>query len=154
MAVPNRQVVLRDLGDARLWHASHHRSIERRARAAVRRGPRAHTATLAVVAGAGAALAPAAALAEPASGGSVAAAQKALGVDADGVVGPKTRAAIRKFQRSHGLKATGRPDHAPLQALGGGGDGPTSAAPAAEGPGLTLREGQKALGITADGRMG
>src|SRR4051812_8402057 len=151
----SRHAVSRDMGDARLWHASHHRSLERRARAAARRSPRAGTATLAVVAGAGAALAPAAALAAPASGGSVVAAQKALGVDADGVVGPKTRSAIRRFQRSHGLPVTGRLDKATLQALGGGGDGPSAAqAPASDGPGLTLREGQRTLGITADGRMG
>src|SRR4051794_38951643 len=151
----SRHAVSRDMGDARLWHASHHRSLERRARAAARRGPRAHTATLAVVAGAGAALAPAAALATPASGGSVVAAQKALGVDPDGVVGPKTRAAIRKFQRSHGLPVTGRLDQATRQALGGGGDGPTTPAPAAPpGPGVTPPHGPKGLGITADGRMG
>jgi cell wall-associated NlpC family hydrolase len=154
MAVPKGASV-RDLGDARLWHASHHRSLERRARAAARRGPRAHTATLAVVVGAGAALAPAAALAAPASGGQVVAAQKALGVDADGVIGPQTRKAIRKFQRSHGLPVTGRLDTATLQALGGGGDGPTTADKAKDrGPGMTLAQGQKALGITADGRMG
>ena len=155
MAVSNRDVV-RDLGDARLWHASHHRSLERRARAAVRRGPRAHTATLAVLAGAGAALSPAAALAGPTSKGSVVAAQKALGVDADGVMGPQTRKAIRKFQRSHGLPVTGRLDTATQEALGGGGDGPTTddAAAKDQGPGMTLAQGQKALGITADGRMG
>src|SRR4051794_2722955 len=151
----SRHAVSRDMGDARLWHASHHRSLERRARAAARRSPRATTATLAVVAGAGAALAPPAAPPPPASGGSGAAAQKALGVDADGVMGPKTRSAIRRFQRSHGLPVTGRLDKATLQALGGGGDGPTTAqAPTPDAPGLTLREGQKALGIKADGRMG
>src|SRR4051812_3011951 len=146
MAVQKRHVVSRDLEDARLWHASHHRSLERRARsAAPRRRPHA---TLAVVVAAGAALAPAAALAAPATGGPVAAAQKALGIDADGVLGPQTRRAIRRFQRSHGLPVTGRLDAATQQALGGGGDGETAA------PGMTLREGQQALGIKADGRMG
>ena len=37
----------------------------------------------------------------------VKAAQRALGVRADGVVGPKTRRAIRRFQREHGLDVDG-----------------------------------------------
>jgi peptidoglycan DL-endopeptidase CwlO len=44
--------------------------------------------------------------------------QRALGVTADGVVGPHTRAALRRFERMHGLPADGRPDAAVLKALG------------------------------------
>jgi hypothetical protein len=38
---------------------------------------------------------------------SVRALQKKLGVSADGVYGPKTRAAVKRFQRSHGLAVDG-----------------------------------------------
>lgn len=48
----------------------------------------------------------------------VRAAQRKLGVKADGVVGPVTRKAIRRYQRKEDLKATGRLDVATLRALG------------------------------------
>lgn len=48
----------------------------------------------------------------------VAAAQEKLGVAADGVIGPVTRAAIREYQRAHDLKVTGRLDKKTLSALG------------------------------------
>ena len=44
--------------------------------------------------------------------------QSALGVSADGVVGPQTRAALRSFEAGHGLTADGRLGPATLQALG------------------------------------
>ena len=44
--------------------------------------------------------------------------QRALGVRADGILGPKTRRAIKRFQRTNGLAATGRVDDATLIALG------------------------------------
>jgi len=44
--------------------------------------------------------------------------QKALGIRADGVMGPKTRRAIKRFQRAHGLKADGIAGPATLEALG------------------------------------
>jgi peptidoglycan hydrolase-like protein with peptidoglycan-binding domain len=44
--------------------------------------------------------------------------QKALGIKADGVMGPKTRRALKRFQKSHGLKADGVAGPATLQALG------------------------------------
>jgi len=44
--------------------------------------------------------------------------QKALGIKADGVIGPKTRRAIKRFQKAHGLKADGVAGTATLQALG------------------------------------
>ena len=44
--------------------------------------------------------------------------QKALGIKADGVMGPKTKKAIKRFQKAHGLKADGVAGPATLQALG------------------------------------
>ena len=50
----------------------------------------------------------------------VVAAQRELGVKADGVVGARTRAAIRRFQRRNDIPATGRLDRRTLRALGVG----------------------------------
>ena len=50
--------------------------------------------------------------------GGVAAAQKVLGVPADGIVGPVTRAAVKRFQRRHGLVVDGIIGPATLAALG------------------------------------
>ncbi|HSD77044.1 MAG TPA: peptidoglycan-binding protein [Solirubrobacteraceae bacterium] len=44
--------------------------------------------------------------------------QRALGVAADGVVGPRTIAAVRAFQAAHGLTVDGVPGPATLRALG------------------------------------
>ena len=44
--------------------------------------------------------------------------QKALGIKADGVMGPKTRRALKRFQKAHGLKADGAAGPATLRALG------------------------------------
>jgi peptidoglycan hydrolase-like protein with peptidoglycan-binding domain len=44
--------------------------------------------------------------------------QKALGIRADGVMGPKTRRAIKRFQKRNGLKADGVAGPATLQKLG------------------------------------
>jgi hypothetical protein len=44
--------------------------------------------------------------------------QKALGIKADGAMGPKTRRALKRFQKAHGLKADGVAGPATLQALG------------------------------------
>lgn len=52
------------------------------------------------------------------SGATVRAAQRKLGVTADGVIGPVTRAAIRAYQRDEDLKVTGRLDDATLSSLG------------------------------------
>jgi len=58
----------------------------------------------------------------PAGGGlssaTIAAAQKALGVTADGVAGPQTRRATRSFQRAHGLAVDGVIGAQTLKALG------------------------------------
>jgi cell wall-associated NlpC family hydrolase len=52
--------------------------------------------------------------------------QSALGVTADGVIGPQTRAALRSFESSHGLPADGQPDPAALKALGVNGSSQTT----------------------------
>lgn len=44
--------------------------------------------------------------------------QRKLGVTVDGVVGPVTRKALRRFQRTQDLQVTGRIDRATLRALG------------------------------------
>jgi hypothetical protein len=46
--------------------------------------------------------------------------QQRLGVSADGVYGPKTRAAVKRFQRAHGLTADGVAGPQTLAALGVG----------------------------------
>ena len=60
-----------------------------------------------------------------ASNASVKAAQEALirngaSLKADGKMGPKTAAAVKSFQKSHGLKATGKLDAKTKSALGVG----------------------------------
>jgi len=62
-----------------------------------------------------------------ASGSSVSAIQRALGIAADGVYGPETRAAVRRFQRREGLAVDGVAGPATLAALGlsAGGGGST-----------------------------
>jgi peptidoglycan hydrolase-like protein with peptidoglycan-binding domain len=52
---------------------------------------------------------------------SVAAIQGALGIPADGIAGPQTRRALKRFQRAHGLQADGVAGPAPVAALGVGG---------------------------------
>ena len=52
------------------------------------------------------------------SGGTITAVQTALGVPADGVVGPVTRGAVKRFQRKHGLIVDGVIGPQTLAALG------------------------------------
>ncbi len=59
------------------------------------------------------------AAAKPAS---VAQVQSALGIPADGIAGPQTRRAIKRFQRAHGLTPDGVAGSATLAALGLSGD--------------------------------
>ncbi|MBE2319206.1 transglycosylase family protein [Solirubrobacter sp. CPCC 204708] len=44
--------------------------------------------------------------------------QKALGIKADGIFGPKTKRALKNYQRRNDLKVTGRADTATLTSLG------------------------------------
>jgi resuscitation-promoting factor RpfB len=53
-----------------------------------------------------------------AAGSTVTALQSALGVPADGIYGPQTRRAVRRFQRAHGLVVDGIAGPATLGALG------------------------------------
>jgi resuscitation-promoting factor RpfB len=53
-----------------------------------------------------------------AAGTTVTAVQQALGVPADGVYGPQTRRAVRRFQRSHGLTVDGVAGPETLSVLG------------------------------------
>ena len=67
-----------------------------------------------------------------ASGSSVSAIQRALGIAADGVYGPETRAAVRRFQRREGLAVDGVAGPATLAALGLSADGDGSTEPVSD----------------------
>jgi soluble lytic murein transglycosylase-like protein len=53
-----------------------------------------------------------------AAGSTVVAVQRALGIPADGIFGPQTRRAVRRFQRAHGLTVDGVVGPQTLAALG------------------------------------
>jgi hypothetical protein len=126
-----------DPANASPWLASLRASRRRRAEAALqarrkragRGGATALLAAMTLVAGAAvaadgpggttaAAGTGGAVLKTGAGGGTVVALQRALGVSADGVFGPVTRRAVRRFQRSHGLTVDGIAGPATLRALG------------------------------------
>jgi cell wall-associated NlpC family hydrolase len=136
---------LRDLADERLWDVSLRRSLDRRHAAPGRRAPGPATASLALVLGA-VALPGAVATAPAAAASGLSAVQRALGVTADGVMGPQTRAALREFQRSHGLEVDGRAGSATRAALG---LSETTAKVAG-----SVADVQRKLGVGADGVMG
>jgi peptidoglycan hydrolase-like protein with peptidoglycan-binding domain len=116
------------------WLASLRASRRRRAEAAQtarrkrvgRGGMSVLLASMALMAGAavaadgggGAASAGSSSLKSGSGGSSVAALQRALGLQADGVFGPLTKRAVRRFQRSHGLTVDGIAGPATLGALG------------------------------------
>ena len=109
------------------WLESLRASRRRRAEAtrqarrkrAGRGGASALLAAMTLVAGAAvAADGPAAHTARTSSVSGVAALQRALGVPADGVIGPITRGAIRRYQRAHGLVVDGIAGPATLGSLG------------------------------------
>jgi len=91
-------------------------------------------------------------------GHSVRAVQRELGVPADGIFGPQSLKALKRFQRAHGLVADGVVGPATWKALtrdgggGGGGKSRAKARTANEGSGVAAL--QRALGITADGDFG
>jgi peptidoglycan hydrolase-like protein with peptidoglycan-binding domain len=96
----------------------------RRRRWSLRSGAGVALASLTVAAGgAFAAGSTGGATARPASSArtgtsTVKAVQRALGITADGVIGPQTRRAIKRFQRTHGLQVDGVIGPATLGALG------------------------------------
>jgi hypothetical protein len=131
----------RDLSSAVPWRRSLRASRERRAAAARhrRRALRGRSSVLAAMLATGALAGGAVAhersgpsgpgrAAIAVAGADVRAVQRALGVEADGIVGPVTRAAIRSFQRRNGLAADGVVGPLTLRALGLG--GATARAPA------------------------
>ena len=115
-----------DLSDHRPWLESQRRSRARRFRAlrARRRGRWLRSglgilaASLTVAGGALASGGVTSSSSVTTSGVSVATIQRALAVPADGIVGPKTRWAIKYFQRNHGLTPDGIVGPATLAALG------------------------------------
>jgi peptidoglycan hydrolase-like protein with peptidoglycan-binding domain len=132
----------RDLSSAVPWRRSLRASRERRAAAARhrRRALRGRSSVLAAALVTGALAGGAVAHERSGSSGGgraatiavagtdVRAVQRALGVEADGIFGPVTRAAIRAFQRRSGLAADGIVGPLTLRALGLA--GATSVAPA------------------------
>jgi peptidoglycan hydrolase-like protein with peptidoglycan-binding domain len=117
----------RDLSSPVPWRRSQRASQARRAQRARRRrnalrGRAGVTLAVAVfsVTAAGALAQDAATPLAPGvqSTDSVRALQQKLGVGADGVYGPRTRAAVKRFQRAHGLTADGVAGPQTLAALG------------------------------------
>jgi Transglycosylase-like domain/Putative peptidoglycan binding domain len=120
----------RDLSSPLPWRRSLRASQERRSararqrRLALRGRAGVTLAVLASAVAAGGALAqqtapPSSGAASASTGGaSVSAIQRALGLPADGVYGPRTRAAVRRFQRRQGLTVDGVVGPQTLAALG------------------------------------
>jgi hypothetical protein len=108
------------------WRESQRRSSSRRLEAARRlrrlRGRRSFAAialaSLTIAAGAATAADRQPATVVRSSGSTVTALQRALGIPADGIYGPQTRRAVRRFQRSHGLVVDGIAGPQTLAALG------------------------------------
>jgi Transglycosylase-like domain/Putative peptidoglycan binding domain len=108
------------------WRESQRRSRSRRLEAVRRlrrlRGRRSLAAvalaSLTIAAGTAAAGPSSGAKVVRASGSSVTALQSALGIPADGIYGPQTRRAVRRFQRAHGLVVDGIAGPQTLAALG------------------------------------
>jgi hypothetical protein len=127
--VPTTDMEARPTGDSvpsDPWRESQRRSRSRRFEAARRlrrlRGRRSLAAvalaSLTLAAGAAAAGQSSGAKVVRSSGSTVTALQRALGIPADGIYGPQTRRAVRRFQRAHGLTVDGIAGPQTLRALG------------------------------------
>ncbi len=151
----------RDLADAALWAASARRSRERREatppRSPGRPGPAA-TVAVGFALAASVTVGPAVSEAHRLTRGSgVSAIQSALGVTADGVMGPATRAAVVAFQRQRGLAPDGVVGPLTRAALGigsGGSGGEARTGAGVEARGAWVADVQGRLGIPADGVFG
>lgn len=170
----------RDLAREELWAQSLARSRARRAAAAQRGGlplPGKGSAVTAAVLVAGAATAGSVAMeaAQPADavaavvksrGGDVRQLQQLIGVSADGVFGPQTQRALKRWQRNRGLTADGIAGPMTRSALGMGtgpvlkrraGGARASSGRRASGRsrgGGGVRGLQRRIGVTADGVFG
>ncbi|MDX6718902.1 MAG: resuscitation-promoting factor RpfB [Solirubrobacteraceae bacterium] len=117
------------------FRRSLHGSLARRAAATVRRRRVLRGRRSVIAATAGLLMISGAAIAEtggaPAGDGldetTISAIQRALGIQDDGIIGPATRQATKRFQRAHGLKADGLLGPQTLQALGFDPDDPQKA---------------------------
>jgi peptidoglycan hydrolase-like protein with peptidoglycan-binding domain len=157
----------RDLSDAELWDLS--LACARAKRLAAKKGllPQARVASASLVVAAVAALAPAQGGAQAGAstagaaqvderllkfgsrGAAVTAVQRALGIPADGIFGPQTRAAVRAFQAQHGLIVDGIVGPQTRAALFGGGNGDEKLIRA-----WWVAPVQRALGVSVDGIYG
>ena len=116
-----------DLASHAPWLESRRRSRARRAEARVARRRMRGRRTVAAVAAASLTVAAGGAVAADRgtstaavrqAGSTVAALQAALGIPADGIYGPQTRRAVRRFQRANGLAVDGIAGPQTLRALG------------------------------------
>jgi peptidoglycan DL-endopeptidase CwlO len=143
----------RDLACPELWERSLARSRRRRELAAQRRPGVQKVSVVALTATLVAPAAQASAttfLRSHSRGSGVAAAQRALGIAADGTYGPMTRSAVMAFQSAHGLEVDGIVGPQTAAALGLGGGQAAGPAPSA----AITRSVQAKLGLGVDGVYG
>jgi cell wall-associated NlpC family hydrolase len=183
LALPRDEHGGRDLACAATWERSLKRSQLRRSRAAMERRNLPASRKVGVAIAASAILAPLAQqtasaqestataststttatastssglLRQGSSGPEVSRIQSELGISADGVFGPATKAAVIAFQQRNGLLVDGIVGPQTRGALGGGSSNPSSTS-SNDGPkpsqGVTIAVQQK-LGLSADGAYG
>ncbi|MGH3042742.1 MAG: peptidoglycan-binding domain-containing protein [Gaiellaceae bacterium] len=169
----DRGAVRRDLTDPELWDVSQARARAKRLAAEPGSLPKpkvagatlvvaALTAALPVSGGAhsrvrtsGAAEVRVELLRNGSRGAAVANVQRTLGITADGIFGPRTRAAVRAFQRRHGLLVdgiVGPQTQAALARVRGSSQKSSLLRLGSRGPAVAAV--QRALGIAADGIFG